>query len=109
MESLEMAGKILNEYPEKKVLIYDKNTAGDLSKLMGNKLSNELLKYFMDKGVYFKLGEEVNKIQEIDDGMILQFTDGKKLLVDMIIDNNSQIKANTNLLKSKQILYPFYI
>lgn len=102
LESLEIALKIKKEFPEKNVMIMDHHQENALEKSFGGLISNDLIKYFRSEGIHFRLGKKLKEIKDRgDNGMLLNFQDGKKLKVDMIIDNTRNVLVQNKLLKSE--------
>ena len=102
LESLEIASKIKEKFPEKQVMILDHRRGHTLRKTMGPLVSKDFIEYFKKAGVHFQLGTGLENIDDRGDkGMLLNFKNGKKLKVDMIIDNTRTCFVRNNILKNK--------
>lgn len=102
LESLEMAAKIKEKFPEKQVMILDHRKSHTLRKTMGPVVSNDFIQYFKKRGVHFQLGTELENVDDRGDkGILLNFKNGKKLKVDMIIENTRTFVVRNNLIKNK--------
>lgn len=61
--SLQMASRIKEEYPEKKITIIDQNEKNLIKSTLGEKVYYRLLRHFKTNGIEFLLQTEVNPIE----------------------------------------------
>jgi hypothetical protein len=106
LESLEIASRLKEKFPKKKILILDPEKQTSLHKSLGNHVASELIKYSREKGIYFNLGRVITGLSEKEDGRVRIELDKKKnlnrvLISDMVIDADNLVVANSKLLKTE--------